>query len=118
MAEAPTRIVHGCCGCSCHVCENGHQSGVQVHTADCIERFEAELYGSRREVEVPRLTKEQAAIIGAYTGVTVGPFDDIKEYAERKLGRQLWTHEMGTDAFEQELREAAREDFLAVVHDG
>lgn len=33
-----------------------------------------------------RLTKEQAAIIGAYTGFSAGPFADIQEYAEKVFG--------------------------------
>ncbi len=32
---------HGCCGCSCHVCENGHNNGApaETHTDDCWDRF-------------------------------------------------------------------------------
>jgi hypothetical protein len=32
--------VHDCCGCSCHVCENGHGTGTQPHSKECLERFE------------------------------------------------------------------------------
>mgnify|MGYP001615151816 CR=1 FL=1 len=28
-----------------------------------------------------KLTRRQAAIIGAFTGVTCGPFEDIQDYA-------------------------------------
>jgi hypothetical protein len=62
----------------------------------------------------PKLTKEQAAIIGAYTGYLVGPFADVQEYAERVIGRPVWTHEFGTDAFAEGLKAAARDDFLAI----
>lgn len=34
-----------------------------------------------------RLTKQQAAIIGAYTGIVAGPFSDLHEYAEKIMGR-------------------------------
>lgn len=64
----------------------------------------------------PRLTKEQAAIIGAYTGWTLGPFADIHEYAERKLGRPVWTHEFSSQKFVEKLREASKEDFMALCH--
>lgn len=62
------------------------------------------------------LTKEQAAIIGAYTGFTAGPFVDIHEYAERKLGRPVWMHEFTSKDFNEKLQQAAREDFLAICH--
>ena len=67
-------------------------------------------------MSVPRLTKEQAAIIGAFTGVAVGSFGDIQEYAERLLGRPLWTHEFASKELAAELREAARPDLLAICH--
>ena len=62
----------------------------------------------------PRLTKGQAAIIGAYTGFTCGPFSDLHAYAERVLGRPVWTHQFANEALETELREAAKADFLAL----
>ena len=64
-----------------------------------------------------KLTKDQAAVIGAFTGVTAGPFRDVHEYAERKLGRPCFTHEFGSEAFTEKLREAARPDFLAICHE-
>jgi len=67
--------------------------------------------------ELPRLTKEQAAIIGAFTGVCMGPFGDIQEYAERKLGRPIWTHEFASEALSAELKEVARGDILSIVHE-
>ena len=33
--------------------------------------------------QVQKLTKEQAAIIGAYTGITCGSFSDIHKLAEK-----------------------------------
>ena len=60
-----------------------------------------------------RLTREQAAIIGAFTGILAGPWSDLHQYAERVLGRPIWTHEFVGLA--PELREAARPDFAAIV---
>lgn len=60
------------------------------------------------------LTREQAAIIGAFTGVTCGPFSDIHALAEKKLGRPIWTHQLASEALQEELKEAVREDFLAI----
>lgn len=64
-----------------------------------------------------RLTKEQAAIIGAFTGIACGPFADIQEYAEKKLGRSIWTHEFG-GSINDELKKATKADFIALCHEG
>ena len=61
-----------------------------------------------------RLTRDQAAIIGAFTGICAGPFADIQDYAERVLGRSVWTHELGTKEVWEELKEASREDFFSI----
>lgn len=61
-----------------------------------------------------RLTKEQAVIIGAYTGYAAGPFPDIHEYAEKVLGRPIWTHQF--PQITEELREASKADFLALCY--
>lgn len=63
-----------------------------------------------------RLTSEQAAIIGAFTGILAGPFSDLHKYAEKKLRRPVWTHEFASKDVSKELKEASREDFLALVH--
>ena len=63
-----------------------------------------------------RLTKEQAAIIGAYTGILSGNFSDMHEYIEKLMGRSVWTYEMGNKEFLAELRVAAKEDFLKIVN--
>lgn len=66
--------------------------------------------------ETVRLTKEQAAIIGAYTGIAVGPFGDIQDYAEKKMGRPILTHEFATRSVWSDLRAAAKHDLLAICH--
>ncbi len=63
---------------------------------------------------VPKLTKEQAAIIGAYTGITAGPFSDIHEYAEKVFGHPVWTHEFADKGMADKLSAAAKADFLAI----
>ena len=67
---------------------------------------------------IPRLTREQAAIISAYTGFLAGPFEALHEYAERKLGRPVWTHEFASEHVTAALREAAKPDFLALCAEG
>lgn len=63
-----------------------------------------------------KLTKEQAAVIGAYTGYAAGPFADVHEYAERVLGRPLFTHEFASQLIADKLRDAAKTDFIAICH--
>lgn len=47
-----------------------------------------------------QLTKEQAAVIGLYTGWSCGPFADIQELADRLLGCPTFTHQFA-DAAEE-----------------
>lgn len=64
------------------------------------------------------MTKEQAAIVGAYTGYLAGPFSDMHEYVEKIMGRPVWTHEMGDKEIAEQIREAAKDDFLAICAEG
>jgi hypothetical protein len=61
------------------------------------------------------LTKEQAAIIGAYTGVLVGPFAEMHEYIEKILGRSVWTHELANDSVCEEIKRASHRDLMSIV---
>lgn len=63
---------------------------------------------------VPKLTKEQAAIIGAYTGFACGPFSDIHEYCERIMGHPIWTHQF--PKLREKIQEAAKADFIALCY--
>jgi hypothetical protein len=62
-----------------------------------------------------RLTKEQAAIIGAFTGYLCGPFSDMHEYVEKIMERPVWTHEMGNKEIMEEIKKRAKADFLEIV---
>jgi hypothetical protein len=63
-----------------------------------------------------RLTGEQAAIIGAHTGVCAGPFSDVHVYAEKKLGRLIDIFEFRFANIWEELKEASRADFMAISY--
>lgn len=65
-------------------------------------------------MDEPKFTRRQAAIIGAFTGRLAGPFEDLYEYIEKKLGRPVMTHELASKEVAQEVSDAAREDFLAL----
>jgi hypothetical protein len=61
-----------------------------------------------------RLTREQAAIIGAYTGISAGPFGDIQKYADEKLNTVTFTHQFASETFWKMLKEASKEDFISI----
>lgn len=67
--------------------------------------------------ETPRLTKQQAAIIGAYTGITCGPFNDIHEYVDSfPQFKGIMTHEFADKSIVEEIREAVKPSFLAICY--
>lgn len=63
-----------------------------------------------------RLTKEQAAIIGVFTGICCGNFSDIHELSEKLLGRPIWTHEFAMPGVWEELKEKVRPMFLEICY--
>lgn len=65
-----------------------------------------------------KLTKEQAAIIGAFTGIICGPFADLHEYAEKILERPVFTHEFAIDEFIEELKQKSKTDFISICYNG
>ena len=64
-----------------------------------------------------RLTRRQAAIITAYTGITCGPFEVFVEYAEKLLGRPVWSHEFASKELASKIKELAKDDFLSICYD-
>ena len=64
-----------------------------------------------------KLTKEQAAIIRAYTGYLIGDFSDMHSAIEKKLGRPVFIHGLATERMAEEIREAFKEDFIALCPD-
>lgn len=68
--------------------------------------------------QTTRLTKEQGAIIGAFTGILSGNFADMHAYIERIMGRPVMTHEMASESVAQQIKEAALADFKAILPEG
>lgn len=61
------------------------------------------------------LTMEQAVVVSAYTGFLVCPFDQMHAEIEKRLGRPVWTHEMGSEKFmDEQVRPAFKADFVAM----
>ena len=69
-----------------------------------------------------KLTKEQAAIIGAYTGIACGPFTDIHGLVEKLLNRPVYTHEFGSmfggEKMMAEVKEKVKPLFLEICYGG
>ena len=65
------------------------------------------------------MNRHEAIIISAYTSYLLVPFSDVHKYIEEKMGRPVWTHEMGNPEFYEKIRDACREDFLNIeITDG
>lgn len=64
-----------------------------------------------------KLTKQQAAIIGAYTGILCGKFSDMHEYIEKKMNRPVFTHEMGNKETYELIQQSVKSDFLDICHE-
>lgn len=65
---------------------------------------------------VPKLTREQAAIIGLFTGIACGPFSDIQELAEKITGRPIFTHEFAIKETWDEVKELVKPSFLGLCY--
>lgn len=65
-------------------------------------------------MKTQRMTRRQAAIVGAFTGRLAGPFSDMHKYVEEIMGRPVFTHEMGDKATADKISELAKPDFLAI----
>ncbi len=60
------------------------------------------------------LTKEQAVILSAYTGVLMCNFGDFHEYVEKIMDRPVFTHEMADREISEQIKEASKSDFLSI----
>ena len=63
------------------------------------------------------MTKKEAAIISAYTGVLLGEFSDMHEYIEQILGRPVWTHQLANEDIHNEIKNKSRDDFISLSID-
>lgn len=68
----------------------------------------------KRQQPVKRLTKEQAAIIGCFTGIACGPFSDVHAKAEQIMNRPIFTHEFANKDFWKDLRENVKQEFMDI----
>lgn len=62
-----------------------------------------------------KLTRRQAAIIGAFTGVCCGPFEDIHAYVDSLPGfKGIMSHNFADKDTVAKIEKAAHADFLAI----
>jgi hypothetical protein len=67
------------------------------------------------------MTKEEAAIVSAYTGILIGDIRDFKTYGDEKMiGYQTPVDQIGSAMihFYEELKNRAKQDFLNIKIDG
>lgn len=60
------------------------------------------------------VTRREAAIIGAYTGVILGSWDDVHDYIEELTKRPVLSDELTNPQFVASLRYLAKADLLAI----
>lgn len=65
-----------------------------------------------------QLTKEQAALIGCFTGISFGPFEDVHALAEKTLGRPIFTHELASEDVWCELRKNLKTEIEKIAYIG
>lgn len=63
-----------------------------------------------------KLTKHQATVLTGFTGTLMVDFSTFQKDVDDRLGRPVWTHEFGGEAFSKELTELYREDFYALCN--
>lgn len=64
------------------------------------------------------LSREDAAIVGAYTGICCGPFSDMHEFVEKILGHPVMTHEFARPDMWEKIKEAAKPYFVEICAEG
>ena len=60
------------------------------------------------------MTKHEAAVMGAFTGILCGDFSDMHCYIEKIMQRPVFTHEMANKDTMQEIKDKARNDFINI----
>jgi len=62
-----------------------------------------------------KITRRQAAIIGAYTGINCGPFEDMHEYVDSLPGFEgITTIGFAMPGIAERIHEASRADFISL----
>jgi hypothetical protein len=65
--------------------------------------------------DVPKLTRDQAIIISAYTGVLICEFSDMHADIEKRLGYPVFTHQLAEPSVMVQIKTAYRADFVKLL---
>lgn len=60
------------------------------------------------------MTKREAAIVSAFTGIMLGNFSELHAYIEEIMDRPVWTHEMADPITMGQIKEKAKKDFIGL----
>jgi len=60
------------------------------------------------------MTKREAAIVSAYTGILIGDFSDMHGYVEEIMEGPVFTHQMGNKEFCEEIKAKSKNDFISI----
>ena len=61
------------------------------------------------------MTRRESAVLSAYTGLLLGPFSALQEYAEMLVGGSVFTHQFADEGFANRLKELAEPDFKKLM---
>ena len=61
------------------------------------------------------MTKYEGAVFTAYTGITCGDFASFHKYAEKILGRNIFSIEFASAKLAEEIKNKSRADFMRIV---
>lgn len=63
------------------------------------------------------MTKHEAAVVMAYTGIAMCCGDNwgvYHKYVQNIMGRPVWTHEMASEKVAEQIKELSKPDFLEI----
>lgn len=60
------------------------------------------------------MTKREAAIVSAYTGIMMGEFGEMHKYIEELFDRPVFTHELGNKETFDNIKKLSKEDFISI----
>ena len=60
------------------------------------------------------MTKQEAIIVSAYTGILMCNFADLHEYCEKVMGRPIWTHEFADRQLMEAIKKRVKPEFLRI----
>jgi hypothetical protein len=61
------------------------------------------------------MTKREAIVLTAYTGILLCNLEDYYEYVEKLLGRPVFTHELADKKTVDEIKEGSKEEAEAIL---